>query len=56
MNISRAAPLTIAIIVVSASFTTATLAHYADYWQIAYAIGLVFAFFAGIVVEIAKEN
>lgn len=55
MKISKAAPVTLAIITSACGVTCTTLGHYWEVWLFTYFIAVVFGIVAGAVVALAQE-
>jgi len=55
MKLKQAAGATFGLITFAGCIATATLAHYAEQWVVAYYVAFVFAIFAGLTASIATD-
>lgn len=56
MKMLQAAPIIQALLILASCTTTATIAHYAEPWGIAYAVVIVFAAFGALITHLALEG
>lgn len=56
MKLKNATSAIFGLLTCAACITCGTIAHYADDWSVCYPVGILFAVFAGLAVELSKQR